>query len=38
VIEEAAELLAFSPWIIGFLLFTAGPVIGSFVLSSSAGT
>src|SRR3954467_11418585 len=32
--REALEALAFlSPWIIGFLLFTAGPVIGSFVLS-----
>jgi multiple sugar transport system permease protein len=32
--REALEALAFlSPWIVGFVLFTAGPVIGSFVLS-----
>jgi multiple sugar transport system permease protein len=32
--REALEALAFlAPWIIGFVLFTAGPVIGSFVLS-----
>jgi multiple sugar transport system permease protein len=32
--REALEALAFlTPWIIGFVLFTAGPVIGSFVLS-----
>jgi multiple sugar transport system permease protein len=32
--REAWEALAFlSPWIIGFLLFTAGPIVGSLVLS-----
>src|SRR5688572_32038511 len=32
--REAFEALAFlTPWILGFLLFTAGPVAASFVLS-----
>jgi multiple sugar transport system permease protein len=32
--REAMEALGFlTPWIIGFVLFTAGPVIGSLVLS-----
>src|SRR4051812_18358873 len=32
--REAWEALAFlSPWIIGFLLFTAGPIVASLVMS-----
>ena len=32
--REAWEAVAFlSPWIIGFVLFTAGPIVASFVLS-----
>jgi multiple sugar transport system permease protein len=31
--EERAFYLFISPWIIGFILFNAGPVLGSFVIS-----
>jgi multiple sugar transport system permease protein len=31
--EERAFYLFISPWIIGFILFSAGPVLGSFVIS-----
>ena len=33
--EERAFYLFISPWIIGFILFSAGPVIGSFAISFS---
>src|SRR5215469_13417694 len=33
--EELAFYLFASPWLIGFLLWTAGPMIGSLVLSLS---